>query len=102
MGELELLLPDKLKNRALASGKELVLPFIEALAAITIATNHQIAILGVDAFEVKTEGLHTVYLADASRYVSFTGDWTAYVGSMNAEAAVWIKDIVLEKITATF
>lgn len=69
MGELECLLPDELKNGALASGNELVLPYAEALAAIVIATNHQIAVLGLDAFEVHKDGLRTVYLADASGYI---------------------------------
>jgi hypothetical protein len=43
MGELECILPDELKNGGIASGDELVLPYAEALAAILIATNHQIA-----------------------------------------------------------
>ena len=96
MGELDLILPVELKNRALASGKELVLPFSEAVAAIGVATNHQIAILGLDAFEVQKDGgLQTVYLADASRYISFSGNWNAYVASMNAEALVWIEQLRL-------
>jgi hypothetical protein len=40
-----------------------------------IATKHQIAVLGLDAFEVRNDGLQTVYLADASSYILFTGDW---------------------------
>jgi hypothetical protein len=92
VGALEQVLPEEVKNRALASGKELVLPFGEALAAITIATNHQIAVLGLDAFEVRKDGLQTVYLADASRYISFSGDWRAYVMNINAEATRWLAE----------
>jgi len=99
MGALENILPEDLKNHALTVGNnsastqsELVLPFAEALRAIEIASEHQIAVLGLDAFEVRKDGLLTVGLADASAYIRFTGDWTAYVGKMNAEAERWIKD----------
>jgi hypothetical protein len=92
VGELECILPDELKNGALASGNELVLPYAEALASIVIATNHQIAVLGLDAFEVQKDGLRTIYLGDASRYIPFTGDWRAYVANLNAEAERWLKE----------
>jgi hypothetical protein len=93
VGELECILPDELKNSALASsGEELVLPYAEALAVIMIATNHQIAVLGLDAFEVQKDGLRTIYLGNASRYIPFTGDWRAYVASLNAEAERWLKE----------
>jgi hypothetical protein len=90
--DLERLLPDQLKNAAVFSGRELVLPYAEALNAIRIATEHQIAILGLEAFEVQKEGLLTVDLADASGYIPFKGDWKAYVGTMNAEAERWISE----------
>jgi len=92
VGELECILPNELKNGALATGDELVLPYAEALAAIVIATNHQIAVLGLDAFEVQKDGLRTIYLGNASRYVSFTGDWRAYVANLNSEAERWLKE----------
>ena len=92
VGELECILPDELKNGALASEHELVLPYADALAAIAIATNHQIAILGVDAFEVRRDGLRTIHLGDASRHIHFTGDWRAYVENLNAGAEHWLKD----------
>jgi hypothetical protein len=92
LGELERLLPDELKDSALTTGNELVLPYGEALAAIVIATKHQIAVLGLDAFEVRNDGLQTVYLADASSYILFTGDWRAYVAALNGEAERWLKE----------
>jgi hypothetical protein len=92
MGELECILPDELKNRAIASGNELVLPYAEALAAILTATNHQIAVLGFEAFEVQKDGLRTVYLADASSYIPFAGDWGVYVTNLNLEAERWLKE----------
>lgn len=92
MGELECIFPDELKNCAIASGNELVLPYAEALAAVLIATKHQIAVLGLEAFEVQKDGLRTVYLADASSYIRFAGDWGAYVTDLNLEAERWLKE----------
>jgi hypothetical protein len=99
MSALENALPDDLKRHALklendltSPRTELVLPYAEALKAIAIASEYQIAILGLEAFEVQREGLLTVDLADASAYIPFTGDWGAYVAKMNAEAERWIKE----------
>jgi hypothetical protein len=99
MGALESILPEDLTKHALtlqsdswSPHPELVLPFVDALRAIEIASEHQIAVLGLDAFEVRTDGLLTVGLADASRYIRFTGDWKAYVAKMNAEAKRWIRE----------
>ena len=91
MEDLERLLPDDVKRASLASGNELVLPFAEALSAIAIATDHQIAVLGLEAFEVQRDGLLTVGVADASSHLPFTGDWKAYVAKVNAEAECWVK-----------
>jgi hypothetical protein len=90
--ELECILPEELKNCALAFGNELVLPYAEPLAAIVIATNHQIAVLGRDAFRIQKDGLRTIHLGDASRYIAFTGDWRAYVANLNAETERWLKE----------
>jgi hypothetical protein len=60
--------------------------------AISIATEHKIAILGLDAMEVQKDGLATVYLADASAYIRYTGDWNAYVTKMNTEADSWLRE----------
>lgn len=90
MGDLENLLPGNLKAKAVRSGRELVLPYAEALGAINIATESQIAVLGPEAFEAKEDGLLTVDLADASAYIPFRGDWNAFVVAMNSEAERWI------------
>jgi hypothetical protein len=90
MSELERLLPDQLKNAAVFSGDELVLPYTEALSAVRIATQHHIAILGLEALEVGKEGLLTVGLADASNYITYTDNWVDYVTRMNAEAEHWL------------
>jgi hypothetical protein len=99
MGALESILPNGITARAIILGSEplsglqteLVLPYVEALAAVMIATEHKIAILGLEAHEVKKEGLFTVGLADASAYIRYAGDWQTYVDKMNAEAEAWLK-----------
>ena len=53
MSELERILPSELRGTTLVSGNELVLPYAEALDAIIVATRHQIAVLGLEAFEVR-------------------------------------------------
>lgn len=92
MGDLERFLPNEMRKRTLWPGNELVLPHAEASSAVGIATEHQIAILGFEAFEVRQDGLLTVDLNDPSADISFTGDWPAYVVTMNAEAERWIRE----------
>ena len=92
MRELERILPDEIKSGAVWCGDEIVLPYSKALAAIGLASNHAIAILGLEAFRVEKEGLLTVDMADASAYIPFGGDWSAYVVAANAEAERWIKE----------
>jgi len=99
MSVLKSVLPDDLKRHALTLGNdfasprtELVLPYAEALRAIAIASEHEIAVLGLEAFEVQREGLLAADLADASAYVPFEGDWGTYVAKMNAEAELWLRE----------
>lgn len=91
MGDLEALLPDEIKT-IFPFGNELVLPYSEAATAIAIATQHQIAVLGFDVFEVMDDGLATVALTDFSASISFAGDWKAYVAQTNSAAEQWIQN----------
>ena len=91
MGALENLFPEKLKRAALDSnGGEFMLPYLEALAAIEIATFNKIAILGVDSHEVRTGSILTHGISDGSAETKFTGDWSAYVQRLNGTARDWI------------
>ena len=92
MSDLEAALPQSLKRAAIWSGEELVLPHAQAVSAIKVATDSKIAILGIEAFEVRTDGLLTVDLADASGRIPFAGEWQAYVARLNAEALQWINE----------
>jgi hypothetical protein len=71
MGTLESFLPEDITRQALTLGKELAspraelaFPYAQTLQAMVIATEHEIAISGLEAFEVNNEGLLTVCLAD--------------------------------------
>jgi hypothetical protein len=100
IGAPESILPDEITRLAIKLGKgilpsphtELVLPYSEALRAIRIATEHDIAVLGLEAHEVKTDGLLTIGLADASAYIRYAGDWKVYVAKMNSAAELWITE----------
>lgn len=81
VGDLERLLPEDFKKRAIVSG-EWILPYADALTAIEIATEHQIAILGIDAIDILPPGKYQFYVSDYTGYdrdIEFTGNWQAYV-----------------------
>jgi hypothetical protein len=86
--ELDRVLPEEMKARALAIGNELILPYEDALAAISIATQHQIAILGFESGEVQDGGFQV--LGYNGYDFRFQGDWNAYVLANNNAAELWI------------
>jgi hypothetical protein len=92
MGDLEKILPDEIRRSTLWAGNELVLPYAEASSAVGIATKHQIAIFGFEAFEVQKDGPRTVDLNDPAAHIAFAGDWLAYVVALNTEADHWINE----------
>jgi hypothetical protein len=84
MDDLEKVLPSTVTNAAIRSGQELVIPFEETRCAIRVASEHLIAILGVEVFRVLHSGLG---VQSYSGYdFSFAGDWPEYV-RLNNEAA---------------
>lgn len=92
MEDLERLLPHDLKNAAVPCGRELVLPYSEALDAVRIATEHLIAVLGLESFEVRPDGLQVVDYSGYDHYITFAGDWKAFVVANNAQAQRWITE----------
>jgi hypothetical protein len=88
MSDLKMVLPAELRKRTLWPGNELVLPYAAASSAVNIATEHQVAVLGLLALEVLKDGLRTV---DCSEYcVPYTDDWLSYVIVANADAGCWL------------
>jgi hypothetical protein len=91
MGALENLLPEKIKRARIYPGEvEFVLPYLEALEAIGIATANEIAILGVDAHEVSDGGIWTINLHDGSAAIKYAGNWRAFVQQLNTGARDWV------------
>jgi hypothetical protein len=98
MGDLENLLPEDFKKRAIISGNEWILPYADALSAIEIATEHQIAILGIDAIDILPPGKYRFYVSDNTGYdreIKFAGNWEEYVRKMNSEGELWLKSHAL-------
>jgi hypothetical protein len=98
MGALENILPANLSSRALKladdtgrGSEELVLPYSESLEAVTLASAHGIAVLGVDSLLVRKEGLQTIGYTNYDRWIRFEEDWGKFVHAMNSEAESWIK-----------
>ena len=90
-GDFERVLPREIVDRALAIGNELILPCDDAFSAIDIATDHEIAVLGFDPGEVLANGFQVMGFSDYDRNIRFTGDWAAYVATVNAEAKRWME-----------
>ncbi|MGH9396161.1 MAG: hypothetical protein ACRD18_04850 [Terriglobia bacterium] len=82
-------LTNDLLRSAIETGDEFIFPYAEALKAIEVASVHDIAILGVEAFEVRKDDFKVL---DYSGYeFPFTGDWKAFVEANNAEAMAFIE-----------
>jgi hypothetical protein len=60
MSELERSLPGEIKSRSVVFGNELIVGYDDVLAAINIATEHSIAVLGFDSGEVTEQGFQVL------------------------------------------
>ena len=95
--DLDRVIPEEIRLRAVAIGNELILSYDDALTAIGVATEQEIAVLGFDSGEVLEDGFQVLDYTGYDINVPFTGDWKAYVGAMNVEAESWIKEHRLDK-----
>jgi hypothetical protein len=96
-GDLDHALSEDIRLRSIAIGNELILSYEDALAAIGIATKHEIAVLGFDSGEVLDDGFQVLGYTGYDANISFRGDWKAYVQAMNMEAERWLKEHRLGK-----
>src|SRR5579864_6536017 len=95
--DLDRLLPENVKERALPTGNELILSYEDALTAVAIANQHKIAVLGFDAGEIQEEGFQASEFTGYDDEVEFIGDWNYFLSQMNARAERWIKEHPLPK-----
>jgi hypothetical protein len=89
--DLNRALSEDVRLRAIAIGNELILPYEDALAAIGIANEHEIAVLGFDSGEVLGGGFQILDYTGYDANIPFIGDWITYVKDMNVAAKRWIE-----------
>lgn len=89
MQDLHRLLPGRIRAAARPDGDELLLPYPDVLEAIDLATNHGIAVLGVEVFQLQPDALVVQRISDYE--VLFSGDWAAFVRNNNAHAKEFVQ-----------
>ena len=97
MGALEDLLPVGITSTAVTSGHEFFLPRSHAQKAIEIATEHRIAVLGLECFRLFQDGC--LSCLDYTDYnFGLRGNWAEFVCLNNEEAARFVANPVAEDI----
>lgn len=89
VGDLEKALPSEITSRAILSGDELLFPLDEAKAAIGVATQNLIALLGVEVFRILDNGFATETYSGYE--FELDDNWQDYV-SLNNKAALHFLD----------
>ena len=64
-------------------------PYPDVLDVIDLATNHSLAVLGVEVFQLEPHGLFVQKISDYE--VGFSGDWEAFVRNNNAHAKEFVQ-----------
>ncbi|MCW5981191.1 MAG: hypothetical protein KIT09_24120 [Bryobacteraceae bacterium] len=90
MDDLSAVLPNTILQRALRNEEEFVFPYPDVLEVIRAASEHEVAVLGVELFEIQKAGLgvrdYSGYECDSSR------PWHDFVRANNDEALRFIND----------
>ncbi len=88
MGDLTTVVPRTLLDRARQNENEFVFPYPDVLEVIRLATEHGVAILGVEMFEVQQD----LRVEDYSGYEFACGDnWREFVRANNSAALDFIQ-----------
>ena len=88
MLDLDGLLPAEILARAVRVGNEWLIPFQEALQAVSTATASEIAVLGRESFQIVSDGFKVL---DYSGYqFLMDGDWPTFVTQNNRAAEHYI------------
>jgi hypothetical protein len=95
--DIETVLPSAITSAATSHGNELVFPVAETERAIQVATEHQIAVLGVEVFRVLTQDpLHSERWLGVETYSGYEfevrGDWVAFVAENNGAALEFVAE----------
>ena len=89
--DLDRVLPQDIISRARTTpdGTEYVIPYADVLEAVQIATEHAIAVLGVEVFQIIGDGL---LAQEYSTYeFSLGDDWEAFVRLNNVQARDFVE-----------
>jgi hypothetical protein len=87
VGDFEKILPDEITMASVRSGEELVLTYDHAQRAVEMATEHVIAVLGVELFRILDNGLG---VETYSGYCFELGLWWDFVEHNNREASLFL------------
>ena len=88
MLNLDDLLPLEVLAKAVRVGNEWLVPFQEALKSVSTATANEIAVLGVESFQIVSDGFQVL---DYSGYqFLMDGDWPTFVTQNNHAAEQYI------------
>ncbi|MEW5978409.1 MAG: hypothetical protein AB1898_21650 [Acidobacteriota bacterium] len=82
-------IPAELRAKAIFADREHVFPYPEVIDVIQIATQHGIAVLGVESFEVQPDGVKVDQMSDYE--VLFTGEWEPFVELNNSYALDFVR-----------
>ncbi len=86
MSDFDAILPVEINDMAIRSGNDWLMPLPQAKEAISLATKHQIAVLGLEVFRVAgliTEGYSDYEFAPGT-------NWAGFVASNNEAAFRYI------------
>lgn len=89
MPNLDSFIPDSLRGLAARSGTEWLYPRDAIIEVVQIAYERQIAILGVEAFLILTNGFQTEAISDYD--VPFNGNWEDFVRKNNTLALEFVQ-----------
>ena len=88
--DFDSILPSSITEAAIRSGNELVIPLAQVREAVRLASEHQIAVLGVECFRVQEDGL--LVLGYSGYGFEFQGDWPTFTEQNNRAALQYIAE----------
>jgi hypothetical protein len=91
--DLDSCLPQDIRDRSIRSGSEYALLLRDALAAISCANERGIAVLGVESFLAKLDGL-LVCSYSGYQFSFDTKDWSSFVKANNVQAVKFLEEQV--------
>jgi hypothetical protein len=86
--DFDRILTSEIKQSSIRSGTEWLIPFHNLSQVIELATQHSIAVLGVEVFRVLSDGLGTEGYSGYE--FKLDGNWTDFVSQNNTSAYAYV------------